>query len=354
MTSQAAPARRPTLLSIASATPPLSLTQEEIFEGLLKHWYKELPNAERIIKNTGVRRRHFAWDPRVELREGNRGLGDRVRVYERVGLEVTGESVEKALGDLDRSRVGAFTMTTNSGYSGPGLDLFIAKKLGLRSSIRRTFVGHMGCFAAFPTLRVALDSLAARPDEYVIANASEYSSLQWRSDPDPEQAVIMGLFGDATCSLVMGTAPDGEGVQFIRSHTEQLYETHELMGWNIMNDGFKMVLSPYVPFVLAEHIDTLLERLLGPEKLNKGDIKHWLIHPGGPKILEAVARQLKVDKSAMRASWHVLSEYGNCGCVTALLVLEEALKTDKPQRGEYGVMMGFGPGLTVESMLVRF
>jgi predicted naringenin-chalcone synthase len=203
-------------------------------------------------------------------------------------------------------------------------------------------------------LRTAMDSIAARPDEYVIANASEYSSLQFRNDADPEQAVIMGLFGDAACSLVMGSAPDGEGVQFLRSHTEQLYETNELMGWHMYTDGFKMTLSPYVPFVLAEHIDAFLEKLLGPEKLGKADIKHWLIHPGGPKILEAIARQLKLDKSAMRASWHVLSEYGNCGCVTALLVLEEALKTDKPQRGEYGVMMGFGPGLTVEGMLVRF
>lgn len=346
--------RRPTLLSIASAFPSLAITQDEIYEDLFKHWYKDIRNAERIIKNTGVRRRFFAWDPRVELKNGNPGVGDRVRVYERVGLEITGQSVEKALGAMDRSRVGAFTMTTNSGYSGPGLDLFIAKKLGLRSSIRRTFVGHMGCFAAFPTLRVAMDSIAARPDEYVIANASEYASLHYHSTPDPEQAVIHGLFGDATCTAVIGSAPDGEGVQFIRSHTEQLYDTHELMGWHMHNDGFRMTLSPYVPFVLGEHVDTFLEKLLGPEKLTAGDVQHWLIHPGGPKILEALARQLKLGKERMRASWHVLSEYGNCGAVTVLLVLEEVLKTEKPKRGEYGVMMGFGPGLTVEGMLVRF
>jgi predicted naringenin-chalcone synthase len=352
--SQAAPARRPTLLSIASAVPPLSLTQEELYEGLFKHWYKDLPQAQRVLMNTGVRRRHFAWDPREELATGHRGVGDRVRVYERVGLEVTGQSVEKALAGLEPSRVGAFTMTTNSGYSGPGLDLYLAKKLGLRSSIRRTFVGHMGCFAAFPVLRVAMDSLAARPDELVIVNASEYSSLQFRGDPEPEQIVIMGLFGDASCTVVLGSAPDGEGIQLIRSHTEQLYETHELMGWQMMNDGFRMTLSPFVPFVLAEHIDAFLKKLLEPEGLGAGDVKHWLIHPGGPKILEVVGKQLKLDRSRLRASWHVLAEYGNCGATTVLLVLEEALKTDKPQRGEYGVMMGFGPGLTVEGMLIRF
>ncbi|HEX8539965.1 MAG TPA: type III polyketide synthase [Cystobacter sp.] len=350
----AAPERRPTLLSIASAVPPLSLTQEEIYEGLFKDWFKDVPNARRIIQNTGVRRRFFAWDPRVELSKGRMGVGDRVRVYERVGLQVTGESVQKALGELDRSRVGAFTMTTNSGYSGPGLDLYIAKKLGLPSSIRRTFVGHMGCFAAFPVLRTAMDSVAARPDQYVIANASEYSSLHYHDTPDPEQVVIHGLFGDAACTVVMGSAPDGEGVQFLRSHTEQLYDTHELMGWNMHNDGFRMNLSPYVPFVLAEHVDDFLEKLLGPEGLKAGDIKHWLIHPGGPKILEGLGKQLKLDKSRMRASWHVLSEYGNCGATTVLLVLEEVLRADNPQRGEYGVMMGFGPGLTVEGILVRF
>ncbi|WP_434384158.1 type III polyketide synthase [Melittangium boletus] len=353
MTRQA-PARRATLLSIASAVPPLALSQQEFFDGALKHWYKDIPHAERIVFNTGVRQRHFTWDPREAFKKGTPGVGDRVRVFEREGLRITQQSVEKALGELDRSRVGAFTMTTNSGYSGPGLDLFVAKNLGLASSIRRTFVGHMGCFAAFPVLRTAMDSVAARPDELVIANASEYSSLQFHTTPDPEQVVIHGLFGDASCTVVVGSAPDGEGVQFLRSHTEQLYDTHELMAWNIHNDGFRMVLSPYVPFVLAEHVDRILERLLGPEGLTQKDITRWLIHPGGPKILEGLARQLKLDKASMRASWHVLGEYGNCGATTALLVLEEALKTDKPQRGEYGVMMGFGPGLTVESMLVRF
>jgi predicted naringenin-chalcone synthase len=352
--SPAAPARRPTLLSIASAVPPLSLTQDELYEGLFKDWFKDVRNAERIIKNTGVRRRFFAWDPRVELKDGTRGVGDRVRVYERVGLQVTGQSVEKALGALDRSRVGAFTMTTNSGYSGPGLDLFLAKKLGLNSHLRRTFVGHMGCFAAFPVLRVAMDSLAARPDEYVLVNASEYSSLHYHPSTDPEQVVIHGLFGDAACSVVLGSAPDGEGVQFIRSHTEQLYETHELMGWHMHNDGFRMTLSPFVPFVLAEHIEAFLEKLLGPEKLAVGDVKHWLIHPGGPKILEMIGKQLELEPSRLRPSFHVLSEFGNCGATTVLLVLEEVLKTEKPQRGEYGVMLGFGPGLTVEGMLIRF
>jgi predicted naringenin-chalcone synthase len=350
----ATPATRPTLLSISSAFPSLVLTQEEMYEGLLKKWYGHLPTAEKTIMQTRVRRRHMAWDPREALANHSPGVGDRMKVFERVALEVGGQSVGAALRKVDRERVGSFAMASCTGYAGPTPELHLARQFGLRSSLRRTFVGHMGCFAAFNVLKVAMDSLAARPDEHVLVNCTEFSSLQFQPEPTLEQAVIHGLFGDASASMVLGSAPDGEGVQLIRSHTEQFYDTHEMMTWHIRNDGFFMHLSPYVPFVLAENIGAYLEKLLGPEKLSVGDVKHWAIHPGGPKILELLAKQLSLTPAQMRASWHVLEQYGNCSSSTVMLILEELLKKDAPQRGEYGVMMAFGPGLTIEGMLLRF
>ncbi len=346
---------RPTLLSIGSAFPSLSITQDALYEGLLQRWYKGVPNAERIIKQTRVRKRYFAWDPREAYAHGPVGTQQRMQAFEKAVLEVGGQSVEKALGPVDKARVGSFVMASCSGYVGPTPDYFLARRFELRSSIRRTFVGHMGCFAAFNVLKVAMDSLAARPEELVLANCSEFSSLHYRpEDANAEQAVIHGLFGDASATVVLGSAPDGEGVQLIRSHTEQLWGTHELMTWHVQSDGFFMTLSPFVPFVIAEHIDAYLERLLAPEGLTPKDVKHWCIHPGGPKIIEMLAKKLGLTEAQLRATWHVLGEYGNCSSTTVLLVLEELLKTDKPRKGEYGVMMAFGPGLTVEGMLVRF
>ncbi len=345
---------RPTLLAISSAYPELALTQDEMWEGLLKHWYRNVPNAERAIRQTRVRKRHMAWDPRKELFDRSPLTGDRVEVFEKAVLDVAGRSVEAVLGQVDNAKVGSFAMACSTGYMGPTPDLLMAKRFGLRSSLRRTFVGHMGCFAAFNVLKVAMDSLAARPDEHVLVNCTEFSSLHFRPDPTAEQAVVHGLFGDATVSLVMGSAPEGTGMQFLRSHTEQLYHTHELMTLKVKNDGFAMSLSPFVPFVLAEHIDVYLERLLGPEGLTAKDITRWIIHPGGPKILEMLAKQLGLTREDMRASWHVLEEYGNCASGTVLLVLEDMLKKDAPKRGEYGVMMSFGPGLTMEGALLRF
>jgi predicted naringenin-chalcone synthase len=345
---------QPTIISLSTTFPELSLTQEELWIGLLRDWYRDVPNAERIVFGTQVQKRYFSWDPRVELSHGPVGTGDRAEVFERVVLDIGARSIEPVLADADRGRVGSFVMASCTGYMGPTPDLLLAYRLGLRSSLRRTFIGHMGCFAAFNVLKVATDSLKARPDEYVLANCTELCSLQFRPDPTAEQAVIHGLFGDASTSALIGLAPPGSGVQILGSHTEQLSGTQELMTWSVKNDGFFMTLSPYVPLVLSEHIHGYLADLLGPAGLDVSDIAHWVIHPGGPRIIEVMAKELQLTDEQTRASTHVLAAHGNCSSATVLMVLEEVLRADRPAPGDFGVMLAFGPGLTIEGMLIRF
>lgn len=347
-------ATKPTLLAIGSAFPPHVLSQQEIYEGLYKRWYRDIPNAEQIMAQTRVQRRRMAWDPRVELAEGSPGTGERMEVFAEVMVDVAAQSVASVLAPVERSRVGSFVMASCTGYLGPTPDLLLARRFALRSDLRRTFIGHMGCFAAFNVLKVAMDSLSARPDELVLANCTESSSIHFRPEASAEQAVIHALFGDASVSLVLGNAPDGTGVSLLRSHTEQIYDTHEMMTWTVKSDGFFMTLSPYVPFVLVEHIESFVAKLLGPEGLSVRDIKYWGIHPGGPKIVEFICKKLALADEQLRATWHILAEYGNCSSSTVLLVLEDILKRDQPRRGEYGVLMAFGPGLTMEGLLVRF
>jgi len=345
---------KPTLLAIGSAFPPYELSQQEGYEGLFKRWYRDIPNAEQIMTQTRVQRRRMAWDPRVALASGSPGTGERMKVFAEVMVDVAGQSVGAVLESAERSRIGSFVMASCTGYLGPTPDLLLARRFALRSDLRRTFIGHMGCFAAFNALKVAMDSLAARPDELVLANCTESSSLHFRPEATAEQVVIHALFGDASVSVLLGNAPAGSGVQLLRTHTEQLYDTYELMTWTVKSDGFEMTLSPYVPFVLVEHIEAFVSKLLGPEKLSVRDIKYWGIHPGGPKIVEFISKKLGLEEAQLRATWHVLAEYGNCSSSTVLLVLEDILKQDQPRGGEYGVLMAFGPGLTMEGLLVRF
>jgi len=350
-----APVSRPTLLALGSAFPRYELSQQEFWDGLLKRWYQKLPNAERIVWSTRVKTRRMAWDPREALGQGNVSLEERMVLHAQVFQEVGARSLSTVLGTVeDRGRIGSLVTCCSTGYTGPNPDLLLAKHFSLRSDLRRTHIGHMGCFAAFNVLKVAMDSLAARPKEWVLANCTEFSSLNFRPESTAEQAVTHALFGDASASMLLGNAPDGEGVQVLRTHTEQFYDTHEMMTLVIKNDGFAMSLSPYVPFVLREGIEAYLEKLLGPEGLSVGDIHHWGIHPGGPKIVEMLSARLGLSAAQQRASWSVLEAYGNCASATILLVLEDLLKKDHPRRGEYGVLLAFGPGLTIEGALLRF
>jgi predicted naringenin-chalcone synthase len=353
------PKLRPTLLGIASANPPYEITQAESWEIFFKHLKPEVPFAKRIVESTGVSKRYIMWDPNRREEVCAMLTGDRMAAHAEAVVEVASRSVKEAIGGSDISRIGSFVMACSTGYVNPGPDVMLAKELGLRSDLRRTFVGHMGCYAAMNVIKVALDSLAARPDELVICNCTELSSAHIRDNlmpgEDPTESLItQALFGDASASMLLGTAPDGDGIQFLGTHTEQLYDKHTMMSLNIGNQSFWMTLAAGVPGVIQDNIEGFLTKLLEPQGLTRDDISHWAVHPGGPKIVRQVVKQLELEPEKLRASWDVLANNGNCASATVLLVLENILRVDKPRKGEYGVMLAFGPGLTIEGAVLRF
>src|SRR5246127_2801762 len=354
------PARlRPTLLGLSSAHPPFAVTMQESWERLFQHMSPQVPFAHRIIESTAVQKRHIMWDPDVLPQACVMPTGDRMAAHAEAVIDVASRSVNKAINGIDTDRIGSFVMACSTGYVNPGPDLLLAKELGLRSDLRRTFIGHMGCYAALNVIKTAMDSVAARPDELVICNNTELSSAHIReslmSGEDPVEALIpQALFGDASVSMLLGSAPDGAGVQFLRTHTEQLYDQHTMMSLNIGNRSFWMTLAAGVPGILEQSIEGFLAKLLTPLGLSAEDIAHWAIHPGGPKIVRKLGKQLGLQPEQLRGSWDVLANCGNCASATVLLVLENILRVDKPRRGEYGVLLAFGPGLTIEGAVLRF
>lgn len=349
------PALLPTVVGIEIAVPPLVLEQGEFFETFFRSRYATIPDAAELFTATRVRRRYSAWDPRKTFSSGAPGLRARMEVWERVAMELGRKTMGALVKDSDRQRIGSMVMASCTGYVGPGPDLLLAKELGLSATLRRTFVGHMGCHGAFNALKVAMDSLAARPEEDVLVNCTELCLLHVHPEPTKEQAVIHALFGDASATVrLRAAARAGAGPQLVRAYTETIYETTDAMTWRIQDDAFQMSLSPYVPFIISESIDGYLQRLLEPAGLSTKDVRHWGIHPGGPKIVQLVADRLQLTQAQQRASWHVLSEYGNCSSATILLILKELMEVDRPRPGEHAVLMAFGPGLTIEGLLLRF
>jgi predicted naringenin-chalcone synthase len=341
----------------ASAGPPI--TQQELFDNFYRDLYADVPDAEKLFLSTQVRQRRLAWPPKPHYGESWPGMHRRIAAWEQYALAMGRESVGAALSDTDRDRVGSYVFVSCTGYAGPTPDMLLAKEFGLRRDLRRTFVGHMGCYAAFNGIKVALDALASRPDELAMVTCAEVCSVHLRPEATKEQVVVTGLFGDAAATVVLSAVDatavsDSDGPLIIGTHTETHVETSDAMTWKVMDDAFRMTLSPYVPLYLSETIEPFVGRLLEPHGLQVGDVAHWGIHPGGPKIIDFVGERLRLPVAALRPSLEILGSWGNCSSPTVLLILDHILREARPAPGEYGVLMAFGPGLTMESVLIRF
>lgn len=341
-------------LRTAEAGPPVS--QAELFKGFYKELYAEIPDADKLFESSLVKQRRLAWQPMRDYADGFPGMQSRMEAWERHVLAMGRESAGAVLKEIDDiGDVGSYTFVSCTGYAGPTPDMLLSREFGLRQNLRRTFVGHMGCYAAFNGLKVALDSVTARPKEYAMVTCAEVCSVHLRPEATKEQVVVNGLFGDAAATLLLA-GPDGEaeGPVVLGTHTETHGETVHAMTWKVMDDAFRMTLSPYVPLYLAEAIEPFVDRLLEAHGLQVGDIAHWGVHPGGPKILEFVHDRLRLPDDALAPSLAILGSWGNCSSPTVLLILDHILREVRPAAGEYGVFMAFGPGLTMESALIRF
>jgi len=344
-------------LGSASAGPPIS--QEELFATFYKDLYAEVPGAEKLFTSTQVKQRRLAWPPSPNYTDGFPGMRTRIEAWERYTLEMSRESVAAVLGTVEPSEVGSYVFVSCTGYAGPTPEMLLSKEFGLRRDLRRTFVGHMGCYGAFNGLKVALDAVATRPDELALVTCAEVCSVHLRPEATKEQVVVTGLFGDAAATILLravdgAAASDAHRPAILGTHTETHAETSHAMTWKVMDDAFRMTLSPYVPLYLSEAVEPFVTRLLEPHGLRVDDVAHWGIHPGGPKIIDFVGDRLNLSVAALRPSRDILHTWGNCSSPTVLLILEHILRDVGPAPGEYGVIMAFGPGLTMESALIQF
>lgn len=344
----------PRILALGVAAPDPVVPQDELFAEFYRELYADLPNAKDVFANSQVRRRHLAWDPRVALRDGYPGMARRMRAWEENVLRLGRVCLDGVLAGVDTGSVGSFVLASCTGYAGPTPEVLLAKEFGLSGRLRRTFVGHMGCYAAFNALKVALDALAARPDERALVLCAEVCSVHARPEVTMEQAVVHALFGDAAVALLLGARPGDTGPRVVRTHTITDYPTTDAMTWRVEDDSFRMSLSPYVPAYLAGAIRPFVEELIAPAGLRLSDVRYWGVHPGGPKIVEFVGERLELPAPALAPSLAVLAEYGNCSSATILLILDRLIRDRRPDPGEYAVLMAFGPGLTIESALVEF
>ena len=339
------------IAGIGSCFPPC-LDQQQAWDGFFAAHYSDNRLARRVWRTAGIDQRHSAVDPTIEDLSGAT-TGARMDRFAELAVPLACVAVANAIAasGLTVKDVDLLTVVSCTGYVTPGVDMMVANELGMRSSLQRLHIGHMGCYAALPALATVADTASARGKVGVVL-CVELTSLHIQPPTDDiEQIVAHALFSDAAAAATI--IPDGAGLEVVDVMSSTDSTTSDLMTWRVTDLGFRMRLSPKVPSVLDKHLLDHTTQLLNRHGLSVADIDHWAIHPGGPRIIDTVARRLGLPDSAIAASRETLRSHGNCSSATTLLVLQELSKRDEILPGQHIVAMAFGPGLTLYSLLLR-
>ncbi len=357
------------------ALPP-PMDQQALWDGYFKDHYADARLARKVWEHSAIETRRGVVDPTQED-ISQWGTGARMQRFVAESVPLGKEAVAAALGDagLAASDVGLFTVVSCTGYATPGLDILLARDLGMTDAVQRLHVGHMGCYAALPGLGATADFVAARGRPAVmlcleltslhVQPATETARGGEPTAEDLQQMVAHALFSDAAAAVVLEPgggrseqassvpAPELPGLEVVDVVARTDVSTTGHMTWDVTDLGFKMGLSPAVPDVLALHARPVVDELLGRHGLTAGDVGGWAVHPGGRKIVEVVGEVLGLADDDLSASYDVLRDVGNCSSATVLLVLERLRQTRDLPPGAPVVAMAFGPGLTLYAALLR-
>lgn len=270
------------------------------------------------------------------------------------------------LAQVDHGEITHLVTASCTGFAAPGFDLALIKALPLRPSTERTHIGFMGCHGALNALRVADAFCRADPQATVLVCAAELCSVHMQYEWSAQRLVANALFADGAAAVVVRASGGADlssvdqqvssptrwpqaKPQYLSSQSVVIDSSSGAMSWEIGDNGFVMTLAAEVPALIEKHLPAFIEKWLDQSDLSVGDIKSWAVHPGGPRILQAVQDCLKLDNEMLSASRTILARQGNMSSPTVLFILQSLLaQSDKLPC----VMLGFGPGLTVEATLI--
>jgi alkylresorcinol/alkylpyrone synthase len=354
----------PAILSLATAVPAQRYPQAEIFD-YLAPLFERTRHARAVFGRAGVDYRHMVVD-RDFYRQEQRTQA-RNEHYLTHALPLGEEAIRRCLAHAGRTPgdITDFFVVSCTGLDIPGLDLRLAGQLGMRRTLRRTCILGMGCYGAFPALQRAREAVYAGPGRLALVLAVELCSLHLQTDDSLENMVVSALFADGAAAVLIGPGVHSGGAQTPAHPPRQLpalidaathcdYATFDHMAFHVTDHGFQMRLSAYVPDVLAANVEEFIDPLLARNGLARSEVRFWGIHPGGSKILDYLQERLGLTAAHLAHSRAVLREYGNMSSPTVLFVLDQMQRDGAPQPGDHGVLMAFGPGLTMESALVRW
>jgi len=256
---------------------------------------------------------------------------------------------------FDKNEITHLIVVCCTGMYAPGLDIELVKTLQLKLTVERTCITFMGCYAAFNAMKVAHAFCKADEHAKVLIVCTELCSLHFQHALSDDNLLANTLFADGSAAVLMEAKTNKtKRLSLEKFHSNLAFEGEQDMAWTIGDAGFEMKLTAYIPSIIKGGIEALTHALLQKMDKHMEDIKYFAIHPGGIKILEAIEHALGITKEDNTPAYSVLRNFGNMSSPTVVFVLNELFKKIKQQdNNEYILSLAFGPGLTLESMMLK-
>ncbi|HEV3476231.1 MAG TPA: 3-oxoacyl-[acyl-carrier-protein] synthase III C-terminal domain-containing protein [Rubrobacteraceae bacterium] len=345
----------PKILSVATALPPYRIGQGEVKEfarGMFSGAHGDFERLLRIFDNTNIDGRHFCVPP--AWFERDRSFTEKNALYVEHALDLSEKAARRALdrAGAEPGDVGAIFFVSTTGLSTPSLDSKLIFRLGLSEHTRRVPIWGLGCAAGVAGLARTADHARLYPGELALLVGVELCGLTFqRGDLSKANLVSTSLFADGAAAAVLGSG--AEGPELIGSHSTTWPDTEDIMGWDLVETGFKVRISRSIPALVRQRMSENLLAACASVDLSPEDIEHFLNHPGGSRVLDALEEVLGLEPGGLALPREVLRECGNMSSVTVMFVLERFLKSGEFKAGDIGVLSALGPGFSAEHVFFR-
>ncbi len=344
------------ILIVNTLLPENSYTEQEAMEVYMQ-WVSGQDEvyrrkAERIFKHTQIKAKHTIASPEVLLSQ--RTFEESNNLFREksieLGSKILAQTLEKA--GIKPEELDFLITTSCTGFMIPSVNAYIANNVGLRADIKQLPITEMGCAAGATALLYANDLLKAYPDKKAAVITHEFPSNTMQvNDYAWDNVVGTALFSDGLACAILDGNQDS-GAQIIDSQMHQVFDTTEILGYNLTDAGLKMNLDKCIPQTVEENFVKMIMPLLKRNNLEIKDVENFIVHPGGVKILDKVDVILGEYGKDTHLSRQIMEHYGNMSSSTVLFILAEKMKTVKA--GERALMLSFGPGFTAQQVLIEW
>lgn len=354
------------LLSVGTALPPYVVAQDEAAAFALRHFEGKLARHSQLMSiftNARITKRHFV-APLEWFSTPHHSLKERNDLYicnaEALGIAAARQALDRA--GVSPRDVDFIVFVSTTGLATPSMDARLIAKLGMRRTTKRLPVWGLGCAGGVAGLARAAEFVRAFPDKLALLVSVETCSITFQFDDfSKKNFVATAIFADGAAAAVVGGAdwvrrvvPAGSILlHYVASHSYIFPDSEHVMGWDVVDTGLSVIFAPEIPARIARDMRPVVGDFLSECRLDLSDLAHYVLHPGGARVIEAYREAFGLDEIALQSSSDVLCECGNMSSPTVLFVLERTLQANRIAPGQYALMGALGPGFSSDLALLQ-